>query len=419
MPDSITSMLPAWRERAGQASQAMVVLVAFSLAMPTAWSSAAMLLFLLFWLSSGDYHQKWLRVKTNPAAWTAIALFLLLAIGTLWSTAEDGQTAQILKKYHKLLYVPLLVSALVDDVWRRRAIQAFVIAVLIMAIGSYLQLLGWLAPGPTGQEYAFTRGRITHNFFLAFAAYLVFLQAMTDHRRRWIWLALLLVLVVDLIFVVQGRTGQIVFLVLMAWYAIRRWQLRGLAVTLALVAVLMIAAYQVSDRFKQRADATLGHIAVLFDERAADASTLELLPYSRVIVYQESIDMILRHPWWGTGTGSFRDEYAAHIRQFRSNALPFENPHSEYLNFAVHLGVIGVVALVGWFVTLWRVAGRLAGHRREAAHALILAMSTGCLFNSFLMDRGEGSFFVVMVGILLAGAGSPGGGRSAAAQQQA
>ena len=85
-----------------------------------------------------------------------------------------------------------------------------------------------------------------------------------------------------------------------------------------------------------------------------------------------------------------------------------DNPHSQYLLTGVELGLVGLAALISLFLVQWHMAGRLPrGQERMLAHALLLAITTGCLFNSFLADHSEGLFYVWTTAILFAVFPSP------------
>jgi O-antigen ligase len=114
------------------------------------------------------------------------------------------------------------------------------------------------------------------------------------------------------------------------------------------------------------------------------------------------MEIVRSHPLAGVGTGGFA---AAYARQVEGTGLvPTVNPHNEYLNIAVQLGLAGLVAL-GWlFFLVWRHAALLPTPlERDLARGLAIAFVVGSLFNSLLMDHAEGLFFAWGVGVLFGG----------------
>jgi O-antigen ligase len=80
------------------------------------------------------------------------------------------------------------------------------------------------------------------------------------------------------------------------------------------------------------------------------------------------------------------------------------NPHDEYFLVMGQQGVVGLALLIALFLTQWRSAPRL-GDRADAllARGLVLAMASGCLFNSFLLDHTEGLAFSWLSALLFSG----------------
>ena len=114
------------------------------------------------------------------------------------------------------------------------------------------------------------------------------------------------------------------------------------------------------------------------------------------------MEIVRSHPLAGVGTGGFA---AAYARQVEGTGLvPTVNPHNEYLNIAVQLGMAGLLAL-GWlFFLVWRHAAMLPTRlERDLARGLAIAFVVGSLFNSLLMDHVEGLFFAWCAGVLFGG----------------
>ena len=122
--------------------------------------------------------------------------------------------------------------------------------------------------------------------------------------------------------------------------------------------------------------------------------------------YYNSLKIIGENPLLGVGTGGFRNAYQRQIGN--SPRVMTDNPHNQYLLTAVELGLMGLAGLAILFIIQWCMAARLPrGQERMLAYAMLLAITTGCLFNSFLADHSEGLFYVWTTAILFAGVSSP------------
>jgi O-antigen ligase len=117
----------------------------------------------------------------------------------------------------------------------------------------------------------------------------------------------------------------------------------------------------------------------------------------RLKFYQLSYELWREKPWLGWGTGGFTDQYTQ-----RGGIAGWEGildqPHNEYMLWAVQYGLLGLFALLGFFVTLLIVAWR-STNRILLCGIVLACMLTG-LFNTFLYVSASGYFFVLLVGVL-------------------
>ena len=119
-------------------------------------------------------------------------------------------------KYKNLAIIAPLAFLLRDGAARLWAMRAFAASLALVLLLSYLIQTGvlpptrWL-PGTPANPVVF-KLHLTHNLLMAFAAFLfaeLALAARTPRGRALLWLVSLLA-AVNVLFVVQGRTGYIV-----------------------------------------------------------------------------------------------------------------------------------------------------------------------------------------------------------------
>ncbi len=386
------------------AAKYVLVAASFSLALPTAWISLLMALFLVFWVLSGQFHQKWERVRTNPAALAAIALFALYGIGLLYTPVPGQVALQFWSKYHKILYIPLAISLLDDELWRRRAADAFFWGMLLVLAISYLNWLGWYPQHHwaaqlknfSDQGYSVFKGRIAQNIFMAFTAYLAVDRACRDTPRRWLWAGIALLAAANVLFLVNGRTGQLILPILGFWFL---WKYLGRRVTLIAGMVLVTTgalAFQYGSSHQIRMFQIEQEI-----QQHNSRSTNQTSSGQRLEFYRNTLEITLERPWFGWGTGSFNTVYPEHVRKKGYEFPNVSNPHNEYLLTSMQLGLTGLATLLfmGW--RQWRSGREIGGVYGQHLQALILTIGIGALFNSLLMDASEGKFFCLMAGIYL------------------
>ena len=376
----------------------LVVFAAFALPLPTAWGSFPLAFLLTAPFLRGRWNQLWIRLRSVRAAWLALVLLGLYALGAAYSNAPSAQISNFLGKYAKLLILPILVVSLDSEKWRRRAIGAFLIATLLAMAVSYARLFGLLSLFPDhNQPYAAFQNRISFGTYLAFATYLCTWQSIHDRSHRWIWATTALIFGICVLMVNNGRTGYVIVFALVILLFFQKYKFKGLALGLLTVAVIGSAVMMASPIGRERVVRSIQHYETYEAGKGATKTSTGL----RLEFYKYSFKAILKHPFFGSGTGSFPNQYAKEIAG--SHDIRTSNPHNEYLLTAVQLGLLGLGVLIFWGQSIWDAAQSLPSPNKAALEGLLVTIGVGCLFNSQLLDAGEGRFFVVIAGLLLSG----------------
>ncbi len=380
----------------------LVIFACFSIALPTAFMSIAMGLFVLGWLVSGDYTAKIKLISNNPAALVAVTLFCLYGLGMLYSSASWDMRLTWWFKYHKLLYIPLIVSVLTNEKYREYAIKAFLAGMLLVLIISYLKWLGIVPHKDIGQGYFVFKGRIAHNILMAFAVYLMLkLAVQTAKPYCWLWAIGSMLGLLNIFFLVNGRSGQIILLVLCIWFCWEIWRTKSIKYLFggAVAVLLILSALPNAGNF--RLTQITQEIANHKPNEAQTSSG------TRLEFYNNSLTLIKRNPIFGAGTGSFESEYKQLAETQNTLATYVPNPHNEFLLTWQELGILGLFLLIVLFAVQWKASIRISNSQQHsmvngyALRGLVLTITVGSLFNSLLLDAGEGKFYCVLAGVLL------------------
>lgn len=380
----------------------LIIFACFSIALSTAFMSVSMGLFVVAWVILGNYGEKLQLIKKHPSAIISVIFFCLYGIGMLYSSASWEVRLAWWLKYHKLLYIPLIISVLSEEKYRSLALKAFVSGMIMILVVSYLKWLGIVPHKDIGQGYFVFKGRIAHNIFMAFTMYLTLgLAVKSSGVRSWIWYAVSLLAMMNILFLVNGRSGQIIMAVLLIWFSWETWEWKSIR-WLASVAVAITVMYSLTNgaptgRLMEVKQEILNHKA----NQDPTSSGLRLEFYTNAML------LIKNNPIIGAGTGSFEIDYRqlAETQDTVSTYVP--NPHNEYLLTGQELGIVGLICLLAFFVIPWKLSYRLVPTERDmgdygyALRGLILTISVGSLFNSLLLDSGEGKFYCVLAGVLL------------------
>jgi O-antigen ligase len=381
------------------------VALGFSIPISTALDEILLVAILALWLAGNRFRDKIMAVRDNPIILPVLLLVGMYIVGLFYGQATGIEALGSLKKATNLLFIPILLFFFREERFRRLALAGFLAALALMILISYLLWMGVIPPLKlfhitADDAYTPFKHRITHGFLMAFGAYLFALKARLneDRRVRIIFALLSAAALVNVLFIVSGRTGYVVVIVLGLYFLIAGWRWRGAATAAVLLAILGGTIYLMP--------ASVPHqrLSMMADEmmkwrpgRPESTSVGYRLEY-----YLNSLRLIGEHPILGAGTGGFKGAYASLVKGTGMDAS--ENPHNEFLMMTVQLGFVGLALMLWLFVVQWRSAAALpGGFERSAARGLVLLILSASMVTSTLIDHTEGLLFVWMSALIFAG----------------
>jgi O-antigen ligase len=393
-------MLNIYKNATHQLTIFFIFFAAFSINLPTRFMDLSLILLFFFWVISGDFENKILRIKNNPGALVALSFFILIGLGVLYSSAPVERAIKSgWFRYNGLLFVPIIVSALKDKKYREYALNAFLFSSMIELFLSYGKWLGFIpltfdrdaAPG----DYVTFKYSIAHNIFLAYAIYLMLIKFFeSDTYKKYLWGTLISLSTFNIFYLVDSRTGQLGALAILGLFFYRHLGGANLKkYFLGLIAILIFSIQLNSSGLRMF---NIGNEINIAKTEKINTSAGE-----RIEFWTNTLTLIERHPFLGGGTGSQMTEYETIPDDKKILLKNGSNPHNHYLLITQELGVIGLIALLAFFAFYWKFASSLTLKSNiEALQALILLMVISSMFNCMLW-AGEGKFFYVLAGILL------------------
>lgn len=370
-----------------------VVLLGFMIPLSTVGTHTALAFFMMAWLLAGQVRERTRMLWKHPVAQASLVLFLAFLVGMFYTQAAEKQAVASLGKVNKLLYIPFLIETLKDKKWRRYGVIAFLSAMGLTLVLGFAQELGLVEIGKKFTQGSVFRDHIYTSLLMSFSGFLVahttFNATKTAHRLLGI--IALIAITYHVLFINQGRSGQIVFMALWGLLLVQRCHWRGrLMGLIVLTGVLSLAVFQPSS-FQKRMS-TIASVDGALLEKSTDNSVNERIQYAK-----EGLKLVGNHPFFGTGTGSFKGIYQEHA--YEQNIAPTDNPHNEYINIAVQLGLVGLAVFFWFFWRLVSVSTRLPTLEKWIVQGVILSMLVGCLANSWLMDFTSGYWFIFMMAL--------------------
>lgn len=360
--------------------------IPFSTSMMGAFSVAAC----GFWILSGRILSLPHLLTRNKPVLISVILFLLLAIGVSYSPVTPEEGFSVLKKYRELIFLAMIFSLIKDNERAATlALKGFVLGcgvLLLVSYGMYFSIL------PLAKYGYSTVYHITHSFFMAILAFWCLQHAFDAQKHRYLWLLLLTATVINLFYIAPGRTGMLVFIILLMLTLFQRLRFQH-SILGTLVAILIVAtAYTTSKNFSSRVNEALDEII----SYQAESSRTSL--GQRFDWWQNSLDLIIEKPLLGHGTGSFAAAQKKLIQGTKT--MPSDNPHNEYLLLAVQTGIVGTALFTALLLGLFVTSFKLQPQRRYLLQGVVIAMAAGCLMNSFLYDSHQGHFFAFISALL-------------------
>ena len=389
------------------------LIFAFFIPFGPALTNLFLFLTLVFVLLSGNLSEHIKIIWDNKVSKSAIILFALLALGTLWSIADTSDAFRVLKKYNALLYISILIPIFSSQTRKDIGVNIFLFSMTFILAIIYLMKFGVISefnipiPGRDRPvNVTIDGGFQTHiitNILMAFAAYIYLIRTALNVGLKLAFNFILFSLAAyNVLFISTGTSGQVLFAILLVLFVIQSLNKRTLAI-LAIFSIIsiIIGTLQSNDSSAtSNVSFTVEKLTSRFHELTVDSTPKNV--NHRPQRYINSIKMIASDPWFGTGTGSYAAAYKEKLPEIEKITTGTKwNPHNEYLSIGVQVGVAGIFLLLFLFFNQLKAASKITtSEDRYIAQGFVVLMIIGCLANSMIMDSGESHFFAYFSALL-------------------
>jgi O-antigen ligase len=377
-----------------------VILLALSLP----WSTTLVVIFacdvLLTMLPFLDV-RAFLRSLTRTVCILPIALFVLAAVGTLWSDAPWGTRLSAVGPAARLLMLPVLFYHFERSTRGLLVLAAFLISCALLMVMSWIVAFD---PGVSLQHHTvFEPGIFVKNYidqsqeFALCAVALAYPVITLLREKRFLpamsLIAVSLSFVANMVFVVVSRTALVTMPILLAIFALLHLKRKSAVIILFMTIILAGLAWTMSPQLRS----TIGTFASQYQDYKEGRGTPSI--GLRLEFWQKSLRFFADAPVFGHGTGSTRGLFEqAAAGKVSAAAEITGNPHNQTLNVAVQWGVVGIVVLYAmWLQHLLLFRGD--GLVSWIGLLVVVQNIFTSLFNSHLFDFHEGWMYVLGVGV--------------------
>lgn len=401
----------AWPRVEGVANAVLrFVFIALGITIPisVAVDSVFVAILVVCWLAAGKLTDTWKTIRSDAVAALAALWFVAHVLGALYSIGDRAEVIPSIVKAGTFMLIPIAMASLTEQRIRQRALHALMASIGITLILSWMLWLGVLPEnallkGTRIAPHVF-KNHITHNLLMAFGAFVFAVQAIraTSRRNRILLRVVAALAAFNVLYMVEGRTGQLVLLVLIVYYGIWRMGRRGVIAAVALSLLAATGAYLMPQSSLHTRAARA--VAEAQDWKPGALATTSMS--HRLEFYRNTLPIVAEHPLLGVGTGGFVAAYARRVSGTESAVS--HNPHNQYLFTAVQLGLPGVALLLSIFWLWWRRAPRLDDpYNAVIMRALVITYVVASMVSSTFSDHTETLLFVWASGVLFAGQRDP------------
>lgn len=390
------------QERIDRAAKVLLVLSLFWMPISTAATNVFMGLTLIAWLLAGGFRARFDTLRGNWFAYATVVLFLMMCVGSLWSTGSREDIVYQLHKYAKLLFMLPAITLMQEEKWRNRGLAAFGLAMLITLVLSLasvvwpLSFVRGTAGGPSDNHFVF-RDHIAQNLMMSFFALLVAVRWQFENvqRKRALWLALAILSVIDILFFVHGRTGYVSLAFNAAVFIIFLGSTR-LRIASAVVFVLIaLMAVQYSNNLKNRVNLAVTEYKEQDEKKLTSVG-------QRVEFLKKGLLLIKERPLFGFGTGAYHKEFCRVADTQEWCLAGGFHPHNQFLAFGVQLGIAGILVYLGYLAVCVVQALKSAPQDRILGVGLVATLIADSIFHAPLFLIAEAAFFMLLFPIFMA-----------------
>jgi hypothetical protein len=389
-----------WREPAAWSTTVDIFAILVVASLP--WSTTLVAIFaaaLLVSMAPFLDVKALLQSLKRPICALPIALFMLAAVGTLWSNVPWGERLYALGQGAKLLMLPVLVYHFERSARGVQVLTAFLVSCALLMVMSFVVALDPALALKSEAEYGVpVKNYIDQSQEFALCAVVLAYPVVVLWRAQRIRLAALLTalslgFLANMLFVSVSRTALVTIPIMVAVFALLHLKWRNIVIIVCATAVLGGFTWATSSRFRSTAE-TFARDYQLYKERNIPTSIGMRLEF-----WGKSLRFVSEAPIFGHGTGSIRALFEeAAVDQFGAAAEVVSNPHNQTLSVAIQWGAVGIAVLYAmWLVHLLLFRGE--GLATWIGLMVVVQNIFTSLFNSHLFDFNEGWMYVLGVGI--------------------
>jgi len=382
----------------------IILLFAFMMPLSRATNSLFDALLIVLLLLQGNYKQHFETLKHSALAKVLLLFIAYTVLSLLWTEhLHEGLNA---KKLYIQWFAIFAIALSIKKEQVFTVVSAFLFGMLVSEFLTYGMFFEFWKIKGHGAEYPSPfMFHIDYSVFLAFTA-LILLNRILSQRynpKEKFFLLLFFLTVTGNLFINDGRTGQLAFLVgIFATVFIHfKINLKSIGIALVLIAVLFSGAFQLSSKFQQRVEAAQSDIHKITQ------GNLDSSWGYRVAMYRVAADIFKENPLIGVGVGDYQsaaktalDKNDHGFSEAFKTFLPKRHFHNQYLNVLVQGGLIGLILMLMIFYYLVKLTIE-DPELKELSLIFAVVMLTAFLPEPLWLKQFTNMLFILFMGLFL------------------
>jgi O-antigen ligase len=386
--------------RTEDGAKAAAALIVFAAPLSRALFNFSLLLLVVFSLCSPAIRRRFRAALSHTLSKAVLALFGLIALGSLYSPAPHEFIARQLKTYSLFALVPLFMAVLHEKVWQTRTMLAFVGSMGLIVALTYLDV--WInIPGSSsdalglGVDHSIFSDYVVQSIISAFFVALCFYQVrLTGQRSHWArWLLAAAVAAGSITFLLASRTGFILLVLVSAVIVLQTLKGKHVFIAGGTLLALGVALIASSPLALSRLTLAIFELQNITNVDAQSSFSL------RLATWVAGWDMFVQQPFIGRGTGSYAYLAASY---FKDCTWLCVHPHNQYLFFMIENGLVGLLFYCGVLIALLRMAFIVEPPLRHLVYSFFAILVVNSFFNAPFWFNREAYFFYTMMALLAA-----------------
>ena len=391
-----------WQHRWQSFAVFSVSFLAVSVSLGVAVVSIAKLLLLIAAVGQLFFdvkHRSFPSFKLWPSmTWWILLAMVWMSLSFLWTESSSADALAGWGRHSRILWFIPVLYLLRSPEQSLLTLKWFVAGMVVMMLSSWALVAGLPVPWASAKELP-SLG-IVHGSTLEQPVLLTFLAVVLWFMRahwpqghwRWVPIGILLLTVLNVFFVMTGRSGFLVMLVFISmavwWQLPKRWRWLVVGLPFVLAALMMV----LSPRFQTRTT------EVVKDVLSYRQGSIETSQAQRLDYWHRSLLAFQEKPLIGHGVGSWRMNYH---RLGGMQADAPSNPHQQYLLWLVEAGVVGCILFLSLLFAQYKDAQALPTNDRQALTTITAIAAVMGLMNCPYFGAGMGECLVYLAASLL------------------